>query len=238
MQGKICDLAAFAVLLSFATHPLAQDLCDPTNGASGNGTYCMLIPNYDTYQKAECGRPPFITSSNKTETCADSCRDYCWLPCMVKEFDQRNGTVDPVCACQGDTDQMCEHPTGSVKYYTECLNVTAPCPSLAYADFADFYFNWLSSKIANGTSCQENEDLRAFKLCVENDVRRFESNFKFGTCRGRNNNFRDLFDACGRTKLTCPSGFADGIELYTDTFLNGTVANANIQYMPTYRCSD
>ena len=174
MCGKIIHFVFLGILVLFcAINLIAKDLCDPTNGAPSNGEYCMLIPSYDTFQRAECGRPPFTTSSNKTETCADGCRDYCWFPCMVKEFDQRNGTVDPACACQGDTDQMCEHPTGSVLYFTECLNKSAPpqCSPPTYIDFVAFYFNWISAEIASGISCENTANLTSFRVCLDTRLR-------------------------------------------------------------------
>ena len=213
----------FIVYLFFATIQ-TDDLCDPVNGAPSNGEYCMLIPNYDTYQKAECGRPPFTTTSNKTETCIDECRNYCWLPCMVKEFDQHNGTVDPACACQGDRAQVCENATGSVTYYTECANATVPCPSPSYVDFAVFYFTWLSVNIHNfihpilddngtfigETPCVDTPIKKAFRLCVESN---FQPLVKAGNnCSVLNGNFSGIFNQC--LDENCHMTFRSGVDQY------------------------
>ena len=191
-----------------------DDLCDPTNGAPSNGEYCILIPNYDTYQIAECGQSPFTTTSNKIETCADSCRDYCWLPCMVKEFDQHNGTVDPACACQGDRVQMCANATGSVKYYTECLNKTLQCPSPSYVDFADFYFNRLSDAIVMNDACPLSAQKRAFRLCVETTLRSMVD--EANNCGESNEPFVWSFHLCLNQHAFCnpASPLLIGIDMY------------------------
>ena len=211
-------LKVFVIYVFFVTTK-TDNVCDPINGMAGNGEYCMLIPNYDTFQRAECGRQPFTTRSNKTEMCIDSCRDYCWLPCMVKEFDQHNGTVDPACACQGDTNQMCENVTGSVSYYTECANRTVPCSSPSYVDFAVFYFTWLSDGIVNGThiaepSCPATANKTAFRVCVENALHPLVT-AENATCSNIDGNFPGVFNQCLREG--CPMDYVVGINSYVSS---------------------
>ena len=222
--GNFGILRVFTIFF-FVVTTQTDDLCDPVQGAPNNGEYCLLIPNYDTYQKAECGRPPFTTASNNIETCVDECRNYCWLPCMVKEFDQHSGTVDPVCACQVDRDQVCRNATGSVTYYKECTNTSAPCPSPSYVDFAVFYFTWLSDNInryiytyryGDGTIfrtiCSDNPVIRALRLCVE-------SNFNPLVTAGNNCSYLDesfagIFSQCLQDKDSCYMGYRTGVDLY------------------------
>ena len=235
MCGKVIHFVSiFLIVLSCATNLLAQDLCDSTNGAPSDVGYCMLIPNYDTYQRAECGRPPFTTASGQNVTCADDCRDYCWLPCMVKEFDQHNGTVDQACTCEGDRNQTCQNATGSVKYYTECLNTTARCTSPSYIDFADFYFNWLSEKIIEGNNCTDSGRLKLkdLRLCVENKVRDNFEQLTNGDCESRGSTFKTfMFDSC-TASLMCPLDYYPGVLEYQRIFLNGSSAD----YLPTRIC--
>ena len=230
---KNCGILQVFVLCLILVTIQTDDLCDPVNGAPSNGEYCMLIPDYDTYQRAECGQSPFTTNSSKIETCADGCRDYCWLPCMVREFDQHNGTVDPACACQGDMDQTCENVTGSVLYYTECLNKTVACPALSYIDFAVFYFTWLSEKITEETNCTNSERLNELRLCVENKFPTQLQNSQFSnyTCETQGYNFMYFFDDC-TANIICPLDFYSGVLEYQRIFLNGT----SPIYIPTQRC--
>ena len=225
-------LQAFVLYLFFVTIQ-TDDLCDSANGAPSNGEYCMLIPNYDTYQRAECGQSPFTTSSNKTEECIDECRQYCWFPCMVKEFDKHSGTVDQACACQGNLDQTCENVTGSVEYYTECANRTVPCPSPSYVDFAVVFFTWLGDnfntiyrEIPENSSisvpvapCMDNANKTTLRLCVETALRPLVA--AQSTCSDLNGNFDDIFNEC--LQESCVADYDFGLTTYLDSVNNNTI---------------
>ena len=169
-------------------------------------------------------REKFPIYGNKTETCVDECKNYCWLPCMVKEFDQHSGTVDPVCACQGNRAQVCGHATGSVTYYTECANTTVPCPSPSYVDFAVYYFTWLAENInrllwtvnQNGvttqTRCFDNPMKRAFRLCVESDFQPLV--MAANNCSDLDENFAAIFNGCLRSQESCPLDYRVGVDEY------------------------
>ena len=148
--------------------------------------------------------------------CADSCRDYCWLPCMVKDFDQHSGYVEQDCACEGNRDQMCENVTGSVKYYTECLNKTHPCPSPSFVDFADFYFNWLSDEIITNT-CPFGPQRRSFRRCVESSLRSFVDGAR--NCTELDQPFQDKFVDCLNQETLCYQGspLLVGIDIYMES---------------------
>ena len=228
-----CGILQVFVLFLFFVAIHTDDLCDPVNGAPSNGEYCMLIPNYDTYQRAECGQPPFITSSNKTETCINGCRDYCWLPCMVKEFDQHSGNVSDVCLCMGDPNQMCENVTGSVEYYTECANRTVPCPSPSYVDFAVVFFTWLGDSFNSlyrdiavdnstiSTPCLDNANKTTLRLCVETSLRPMVA--AQSTCADLNGNFDSFFNQC--LQESCVADYDQGVAAYLGSVNNNTIWN-------------
>ena len=199
----------------FVSVTSAEEFCDSVNGTAGED-YCVLFPNYDDYQKAECGRPPFTTTTNETVVCVDTCREFCWFPCMVKEFNQYNGTVDSTCACTANKTQMCETETGSVDFYTECANTTAPCNATSgdsYVDFAVFFFEFLSADIAdtyNESFCSDNSRKKSFRLCVENSLRPHLTDNS--TCSYLNGQFNSIFETC--QNQYCDPVYQVGIQRY------------------------
>ena len=244
MKMGTVRILQFFIVFSLIVTIKTDDICDPDNGAPSNGEYCILIPNYDTYQRAECGRPPFTTTSNKIETCVDECRNYCWLSCMVKEFDQHNGTVDPACACQGDRDQVCRNATGSVTYYTECANTTVPCPSPSYVDFAVFYFTWLSENIndmifnynfGNGTTfqtrCVDNPIKRALRLCVESNIDNLVT--AGNDCSYLDGQFASIFNQCSQDH--CSIGYMTGVNEYEQSDIHANIW-PGVQNITARRC--
>ena len=215
MYGKRLMHFLFLNIL-FVSVTSAEEFCDSINGTAGED-YCVLFPNYDDYQKAECGRPPFTTITNETVVCVDTCRDFCWFPCMVKEFNQYNGTVDPSCECTANKTQMCATETGSVDFYTECANTTVPCDSTSpsYLHFAVYFFEFLSADIAstyNESFCSDSNRKKNFRICVENSLRPLLTDNN--TCSYLNGVFDDIFDNC--QNRYCDPVYRVGINRYED----------------------
>ena len=94
---------------------LSQDRCDPISGPIGKS--CVYIPTYMGFQLANCTMSDDImTATDNSFKCAYSCRNYCWLPCMVEKNGLASGTISDDCKC-AINNSWCYENTGSEAFF-------------------------------------------------------------------------------------------------------------------------
>ena len=209
----MCSLlkVVFVILLFmvYYEHSLSQDLCDPASGPTG--VSCVYVPPYESAQLATCTTSSNIMSAtNNSFQCADSCRDYCWFPCMAEKYGAVNGSISAECQCSFDLN-WCYRNTGSDAFYSFCLNNFHNCTLQRFAGYAMFLSLGLSSFLTNSTeNCTGKEWIRDFRVCVQRlvtqdilsnmtvtcddiDTRGFEilENCMSGVCQQTSSEFRN-----------------------------------------------
>ena len=150
-------------------HSISQDRCDPISGPSGES--CVIIPGYKTFQLATCTTSSGImASTNNSFQCADSCRNYCWLPCMLEKHGAVNGSISDDCNCTSSI-SWCFDKTGSDAFFTHCLDnvlTVHNCSSDRFSHFAYILGTSLGNYLKDSNeNCSSKEWIRGFRVCVQ-----------------------------------------------------------------------
>ena len=147
-------------------HSISQDRCDPISGPSGQS--CVNIPGYTDFQLASCTTSSDImASTNNSYQCADSCRNYCWFPCMLEKHGAVNGNITGDCNCNSSF-SWCFDKTGSDAFFTHCLDNIHNCNSDRFSHFAYLLGTSLGNYLKDSTeNCSSKEWIRSFRVCVQ-----------------------------------------------------------------------
>ena len=149
-------------------YSISQDKCDPHSGPSGES--CVYIPAYDRFQLATCAMSSDIMIlTNNSFKCTNSCRNYCWLPCMVEKYGALNGAISADCNCTLN-DSWCSENTGAEAFFRFCLDsVHRNCSSDGFSRFAYILTLYLDDYLKESTAhCSSKDWIRTFRVCVQN----------------------------------------------------------------------
>ena len=161
---KICKILLIFVCFQ---QSLSQDRCDPISGPSGQS--CVYIPAYMGFQLANCTMSDDImTATNNSFKCADSCRNYCWLPCMVEEYGAVSGNILANCECALNNN-WCSENTGAEAFFQLCLDsVHSNCSSDGFSRFAYILTSDLGDHLKDSSeNCSSKDWIRKLRVCIQ-----------------------------------------------------------------------
>ena len=141
-------------------------------GHRGSRTKCLKLSNFDDYQRAEClTRAEVVARSNNSVTCADSCRNYCFLSCMAERHEVSSGTVDAECTCTPSKEidnttglqSWCFTAQGDCAFFGECLSCNNSLETTQRLQC-----QWFSNNLLSYENCTTREWIREVRVCFQN----------------------------------------------------------------------
>ena len=211
---------------------ISKDRCDPYSGPSG--VSCVYIPAYGGFQLATCANSSNIMAlTNNSFTCTDSCRNYCWLPCMVEKYGILNGNILADCECAFNV-SWCFENTGAEAFFDLCLDsVHSNCTG----GFSRFVYNmalslddYLKESTAN---CSSKDWIRSFRVCVQNYTTPDLLQNNTATCDDVDSRGLEILELClDGICQTTPNFRSPFFEDLLDFAGNNTLPGLQSQYIP------